>query len=101
MVKHLHLPHGGLRGRRLCSPVEDQGVAESNVAHAHVVRAGAAIELTKPAGIEREAFAGGYVRLGDKTAALFFGVLGNQVFGLVAQDLAALVLESLVGMETV
>ena len=79
MVKHLHLPHGGLRGRRLCSgsAIDNKRVAESNVAHAHVVRAGAAIELTKPAGIEREAFAGGYVCLGDKTAALFFGVLGD------------------------
>ena len=77
MVKYLHLPHGGLCSR---VAVEDQGVA---------------------AGIKSEALASGYVYLGDKTAALFFGVLGDQVLGLVAQDLAALVLESLVGMELV
>ena len=60
---------------------------------------GLTIELTKPAGIKSEVLAGGYVYLGDKTAALFFGVLGDQVLCLVAQDLAALGLESLVGME--
>ena len=60
-----------------------------------------ATELTEPAGIKSEALAGGYVYLGDKTAALVLGVVRDQILGLVAQDLAALGLESLVGMKFV
>ena len=88
MVKHLHLPHEGLSWRRLCSrgAVEDPGEAESTVSHVHVVRAGATIELTKPAGIKSEALAGGYVYLGDEAGALVFGVLRDQVLGRAASS---------------
>ena len=58
-------------------------------------------DLTEPAGIKSEARACGYVYLGDKTVALVLRVVRDQVLGLVVQDLPALVLESLVGMEFV
>ena len=74
----------------------------SRIAYVHVVRAGATIELTKPAGIKSEAVAGGYVYLGIEAGALVvFGVLRDQVLSLVAQDLAALGLEGLVGVKGV
>ena len=65
------------------------------------MRAGATIELTKPVGIKSEALASGYVYLGNEAGALFFGVLRDQVVGLVAQDLTSLGLEGLIGVEGV
>ena len=60
-----------------------------------------ATELTEPAGIKSEGLSGRYVYLGNKTASLVLGVVRNQILGLIAQDLAALGLESFVGMEFV
>ena len=83
------------------SAIDKERVAESNVAQAHEVSAWVATELTEPACIKSEALAGRYIYLGDKTAALVLGVVRDQILGLVAQDLVALGLESLVGIEFV
>ena len=99
VVENSHLPNGGL-GQR--GTVGNEGVgAEPDVAHAQIVGAWVAPELTLPAGMKGEALAGGRVCLGNGAGALVLGAWRDQVLGPVAQPLPALGPESLVCMEGV